>query len=34
MVKNIIIGLIIVLAIGGMIYKATAPNDYQHPATR
>lgn len=34
MVKNIVIALVILAAIGGLVYKAVSPNDYQHPATR
>jgi len=34
MVKNIIIAVVLVLAVGGLVYKAANPSDYKHPLHR
>jgi len=34
MIKNIIIAVILVLAVGGLIYKALNPSNYKHPLHR
>jgi len=33
-VKYILIAVVVLGVVGGMIYKATNPNDYKHPRHR
>jgi len=34
MIKNIIIVVVLVLAAGGLVYKAVNPSSYKHPLHR
>ena len=34
MIKNIVIAVVLLLAVGGLVYKATNPSDYKHPLHR